>query len=1391
MPKRAASIETAVRTMGIGLILAGLLTGSRSVARDRTPSPSLAVLRGPLAFEPNRGQAEPSVRFLTDGPGYRISLTSTAAILSLRSRGRDADLADRARPLQPGPRIGANRSATADREEIRLQLFGANPSPDLVGRDRLPGHVNYLRGRDTRNWLTRIPTHARVRYREVYPGIDLEYYGAGGQLEFDFIVEPGADSSVIEFMVDGAARVALEDEDLVLSLRSGEIRLRRPEIYQLSAKAGADRSTREPISGGFVQRAGNRIGFELAAYDHARALVIDPRVVYSTYLGTGSQEFYMDVAADSDGNAYVVGTREVGVHFDGIVQKLSALGTGPMYTTLFQGTDGGGGVPSGADEYPLSIAVDANGNAYVAGQTNSENLPLVNAAQSSYGGSGDAFAAKLDPDGMPVYVTYLGGTDFDFGAGVDVDLAGNAYVTGFGGFGFPFTIATGGGGAFVTKFDPSGAVVHTVCAGCGSGFNQYTGADIAVDPLGQAHVTGYTGRNFLGIQSAFVTKLSSDGMSGVYQHIRGGTGADTQGFDIALDDAGNAYFTGQTFSSAFPTTAGAFQRVLDADSPLCIFPCSDAFVTKLDLNGLAVYSTYLGGSQNESGNGIAVDDTGRATVVGRTGSDDFPTRNPMQPGFAGGIQDIFVTRLAPDGSELSFSTYLGGSGVDGDSIFFPETMGIERYGSSNLLVAATTNSPDFPTQDASQPSPGGDFDGFVVSLFDQPVIFVPGAAGSVLIDRSANDEEIWVGTSPGRWRDLSLYPSDDPLNHDILAADPVREIAGLLPIYGPFLTRLADEGFVSYRLTDGDGTFVPERLTGNSCDLSQADGAVRPDLFPFPYDWRLDIGENADRLRDYVLCVQLFYPDTEISVVAHSMGSVISRRYVLDHSDDHGLNTVITVGGPFLGAPKLLYVLESGDFLPFRVGSKIFRDIAGSMPGLHQLAPSRSYFELASEVLGLAVIREKDRDLNGDGLLQALTYDEATAFVDAAYGREGFAPGSANSAFHTQEQDDWSGDATGIQYRHILGRKAAFRTIGGLVATTRIACRLSTGLLPLRCPVKPVIEPVFTVGDGTVPSLSAERIGGTTDLNAPDAEVLTFASSSPAEDDLVDHTGMMGNPEVQDQILQWLRGGLSPAVGSAAVGVQVTAPIPPYRYTTISGVDDVIVEDESGNSTALVDGVLHGIVPGVDVIEIGEDVFLVATPESAIEEYRITFQSTVDPMSVEIRLGTPDTTTRAVRFNDIDLPAGTAALVTLAPAAVQDLRYDADDDQTFETVVPPSADVSGAPAQDTDGPSIAIVVTPEAGVSRRVTLLADDPESGVAALFYSFNGLDYQAYTDSFSVNPLATPFVTVFAEDGVANRSTRVLSVPEPHLDILVLSALTALATLRNTRRKRPLRSS
>lgn len=1391
MSNRAPSIVTAVRAIGIGLILIGMVDDSSSSAGSRTRPPSLAVLTGPLAFEPNRGQAEPSVRFQAHGPGYGISLTPTAMILSLRSGRPEPEPGGAADPLERIARLRES-AGVAGAQELRLQLVGANSSPALAGRDLLPGHVNYLQGSDPENWLTRVPTFARVRHRGVYPGIDLEYYGVGGQLEFDFIVQPGADPSVIEFVVEGASRVVLEDGDLVLQLGDGELRLREPAIYQPS-ESGASGKAREAISGGFVKRGRNRIGFELEAYDPTRPLVIDPRVIYSTYLGFTNREHYLDVATSGDGDAYVVGSREGAVHFAVVVHKLSARGSGPEYTTILDGTVASGGGSLGADEFGLSIAADADGNVYLTGQTYSLNFPVLNAAQSSIGSSngGDAFAAKLDPDGILLYSTYLGGTGFDFGIGVDVDPDGNAYVTGLAGVDFPFTIPTAAGGAFVTKYAPDGALVHTVCAGCGVGFNRYVGADIAVDALGQAYVTGYTGTNFLSNRSVFVTKLLSDGSSD-YSQTLGSSGDDDLGFGIAVDQDGNAYVTGQTSSFGFPSTAGAFQEDL-LPAPFCFGQCTDAFVTKLDPGGSIVYSTFLGGDLADTGHGIAVDLEGRASVIGSTGSTDFPTRNPLQAGFAGGGRDAFVTRLTADGSALSFSTYLGGSGFDGSSLFFPEKMGIARYGRSNLLLAGTTDSPNFPTQDAAQPGLGGELGGFVVSLFDQPVVFVPGAAGSVLIDRANNDEELWLGpvalpsTVTARWRKLSLYPSDNPGNHTILASEPLRSVPGG-EIYGPLLDRFKREGYVTYPLLDEQGDFDPTRMTLAGCDTTPVDGDT-PDLFLFPSDWRLDMAENALRLFEYIECVQSFRPNTPITIVAHSMGSLLARRYILDHPDDHRLNTLITIAGPYLGAPKLINVLETGAFLPNGILSNAFLPIIGSLTGPHQLLPSRRHFDLNAELFAIDILSEKDRDLNGDGVSpQIYSYDQMIDFLDSK-GREGFLPGTAVDRFHTLEQDDWRADATGIEYRHILGRQAAPSVVGGLVATYRTQCRIVIRLpVPiLSCKLSPILDVVMTPGDGTVSTLSASRIGGTTDLNAPGAELRLFAVSDPKDDKTVEHNGLLANPDVQDQVLRWLRGGdtLQPASASNAVFQQARVE-PVYRLVTISGVDSVIVEDGSGNSTALVGGIIAGSVPGVSVLALGERVYLVAIPESGTENYRIRFTSTDEPLGVEILLGTSNVTTRAIRYNDVEVPAAVDTVLTLDSMGLVELGYDEDGDGMFESVVVPTADVSGTPAGDVDGPSIAVLQTLQPGGSALITLSAEDPSSGVASLFYSLNGSDYQAYTAPFSVDTTQTPVLFVIADDGVANRSTRVQPLPEPSAAILGLCAIAAVTAIRRVRGRR-----
>jgi hypothetical protein len=628
----------------VTLVLGFALPVAANAAADVRVSKAYGKL--PLHFEVNQGQTHEDVRFLARGSGYSLYLTSGEAVFVLvkpdpdKKRGWHGKRDWRSQHERP----------KMQGVMLRMAIVGARPAPPVSGLEELPGRANYFIGDDPAKWRTNIPTYGKVHYRGVYPGIDLVYYGNQRQLEYDFIVAPGADPGSILLDFQGADRLEVNAEgELVLHAVGGALRQRKPVIYQEVS------GTRREIAGGYVLQGANRVGFQVPAYDRSRPLVIDPVLSYSTYLGGGGNDFGEGIAVDANGNAYVTGstfnfssdtfpttpgafqtTTNLGI-FHAFVTKLNPTGSALVYSTYLGGE---------FDDFGLGIAVDTDGNAYVTGRILGFGFPTTAGAfqttkGGSSGGSYDAFVTKLNPTGSAlVYSTYLGGGGNDLGEGIAVDADGNAYVTGSAGeFGFPttagaFQTTSELGGAFVAKFNPTGsALVYSTFLGVSGG-----GSGIAVDASGNAFVTGATNSTIPitagafqlipgGGFDAFVTKLNPTGSTLVYSTYLGGSGDDFGG-GIAVDADGNAYVTGATGSTNFPTTSGAFQPAFAGGTGrlFCCHAPIDAFVTKLNPTGSAlVYSTYLGGSGDDSGNGIAVDTLGNAYLTGDTGSTNFPT----------------------------------------------------------------------------------------------------------------------------------------------------------------------------------------------------------------------------------------------------------------------------------------------------------------------------------------------------------------------------------------------------------------------------------------------------------------------------------------------------------------------------------------------------------------------------------------------------------------------------------------------------------------------------------------------------------------------------------------------------------------------------------------------
>ncbi|WP_217697922.1 Ig-like domain-containing protein, partial [Sinomonas mesophila] len=586
----------------------------------------------PLSFVANAGQTDEGVRYYAQGAGFGFFFTEDKAVLSL-SKG------DRGHALELG-------------------FLGSSPDATLEVSEPAPGTVNYLAAGENH---TNLPTYKQVVYRGLWPGIDMIFAGRDGTLKYEFHVAPGADPSDIRLSYAGADGLALgQGGELLISTPLGTLSDSTPRSYQPIGGREVAVQSRFALEQGTQTEA---YGFALAGFDTHHPLVIDPALDYSTFLGGAMDDRGFSIAVDSAGNAYVTGTT-TSTDFptttgafdtaanggaDAFVTKLDATGTSLVYSTYLGGT---------STENGTGIAVNSAGNAYVSGFTNSVNFPTtLGAFDTSLGGSSDAFVTKLNVAGTAlVYSTYLGGSGPDNPTicsagptgcnGIAVDALGNAYVTGQTLFGFPTTP-----GAFATS------------------------------PIG-----GF---------DAFVAKLNPAGAGAsdlVYSTYLGGSAGDSTSA-IALDAAGNAYVTGQTTSSNFPTSLGAFDATFAGPD--------DAFVTKLIPAGTGAsdlaYSTYLGGTGGavfgplEAGFAIAVDATGSAYVTGATNSLDFPTTTgAFDTGF-GGFEDAFVTKVNLTGTGLTYSTYLGGTSADRGSGIAVDTAG------SSAVVTGRTSSTGFPT----------------------------------------------------------------------------------------------------------------------------------------------------------------------------------------------------------------------------------------------------------------------------------------------------------------------------------------------------------------------------------------------------------------------------------------------------------------------------------------------------------------------------------------------------------------------------------------------------------------------------------------------------------------------------------------------------------------------
>jgi hypothetical protein len=668
----------------------------------------------PLYFVPNRGQVDETALFYAKTSSYTLWLTEEGLVFDSTRRIKK----EGTESIRQNPRdINNPEDIKYDRDVSRLVFVNANRSPEVIPVDVTEHRVNYFIGKDESKWRTNIQTSRAVLYKELYPNIDLKVYGIEQQIEYDFVVKPEGEVSDIGFEYKDVEKTRIDNEsNLIVDTEFGEIKHAKPVCYQVIG------GERVEIKAAFKRKEDNTFGFQVKEYSKNYELIIDP-LVYSTYLGGSEADSGSSITVDLEGAAYVTGyTRSVdfpaknplqgnyrGGAEDAFITKVNSSGNALVYSTYLGGSEADSG---------SSIMVDSEGAAYVTGYTASNDFPTENPLQGSKAGGRDVFITKISSSGAAiVYSTYLGGSGDDWGYDIAVDSLGAAYVTGYTASNdFPTKnpiqafIKSSFDDIFVSKIDPSGStliystywgriwsdwgeaiavdsegaayVLGSTILGdypwghpsnafvikidsSGSALDylyewgygpwyKVIGRGIAVDSEGAAYVTWtkfpleeWTEEN----TDAFVTKINVDGDNSIYTISLGGPG-DNWSTGIAIDSECAAYVTGSTDSDDFFTknpiqehNAGGY----------------DIFIAKINPDGTSIVrSTYLGGSEEDSGSSIALGSDGAAYVTGYTDSDDFPTKNPIQGNKAGG-RDVFITKFCFSTHSLTLAAGTNGT----------------------------------------------------------------------------------------------------------------------------------------------------------------------------------------------------------------------------------------------------------------------------------------------------------------------------------------------------------------------------------------------------------------------------------------------------------------------------------------------------------------------------------------------------------------------------------------------------------------------------------------------------------------------------------------------------------------------------------------------------------
>jgi hypothetical protein len=1355
-------------------------------------------------FEENKGQADEKVKFLSRNAGYTLFLTANEAVYRIENAGCLAKLEKRERSKFSQQLQASKHCTTTD---LRMKIIGANQHADSEGVNLLPTKINYFIGNDSERWLKNVASYQTVRYTHIYDGIDFVFRGTSEQnLEYDFHVAPQADPNHIQLEFAGAKKIFIDRAgELVLKFKGGEIRHRQPQAFQI-----IDGEKRQ-VDVRFVLLTKNRYGFSVGEYDRTKELTIDP-IIYATYLGGFYQDRATDVALDSAGNIYVAShvsssdflipqeepsRRNLG---DIAVTKFNPSGSTILTNTYI------GGIGS---DNAYAIDVDSNGNAYVAGETYSPDFPMMNARQTANstngGNNSEGFVTKLDASGGIIYSTYHGSPSdrYDYASSLEVDSNGNAYLAGFtSGSDFPLMNAyqntrLGAAVGYLSKLNPTGQLMYSTFFGAGSG--SWTQAhDITVDDQNNAFITGETEPQLPTTPDAYLTS----GIGYVAKFNTARTGSESLvystyipgvGKAVARDSAGNVYVASILYTSPSVSNHKIIKLNSSGTNALYEYKINER---NFDLNDIAVdqsgrayfiqafrvseyakvtalssignlFGTFSVNYANDA-NGIAVDSDGYAWIVGATYYRTFPTTpnayqrqnrgnpNPYATPAQGYLAKILVE---PEKTPL---------------IFVPGTMGSNLY----------RRNPDGTANEKYWARWGNGFlFNAYLTLDSESSYYVPEG----FIAKDAFRTVRFDGQIP---IDLPGLPT---INIPVgFKADT---------IYKKLLDELKRRGeFVEYDVIKNPTLRNPD----GSCDKSQISSNPNetPTLFVFPYDFRKDNAQIAVKLKEFIQCVQEYHPNKKVNLLTHSMGGLIARRYISDRvrvGEEPQVDKLITMVAPWLGAPEALYKIETGgDWHPgalwgdtkadlgFSVGliqPHTIKFLAEFFPSVHQLLPSRSF----RDVSGFAELSESG-DINGNGVPDEIyTVEQTRDFLNNDF-RRSF-PGTAGAFFHDCTvywqacgQDDWRNDQSGVNYYHIFSTQYALKTTVRVKVSIEEVCSDSTG-----CYYEKQFYPIKYTGDGTVPERSASRIPfdrSRPTLNSEGAQIKKLCSPDAASDGLYEHNGITKNTRTHDFVLYWL--GLAPepptitnecitAGGfnalseksasftqnsnlkqdsqSTNINLDEVSDSEAY-YVRIVGVSDVQVSDQDGAKFIKADDNLINSVKGLLEYKVIGNNSLFLTFLST-RTHNIEFRVGNLPLMIEAVRGTGNTTPNlAVRYKDLNLPQGVKARLTLNPQGVENLRYDANNDGTFESAVEPTVAISGSSAADMNSPTLTIDVIQQEN-NAIVAITGQDPQSGVGNIRYSFDALNFNNYAAPFSIAYSANPItIYAFADDNVGNRS-------------------------------------